>query len=99
MLYEIFYHGYHECMISFDSDTRNLRVNFIAVQPVYQEKKLKVVTLYRITKAWPECDEDELYDSLTGLVNNWNEDHDDDEELQLIAFTLIYRRYGTAFVF
>lgn len=90
--------GPNEVIIKFDSQSRNLTVE-VADSISYTLKKLKCVTLHRISKAWPSWDDSYLADNLVGLVTRFHDDGELEEELQLTAFTLLYRHYGTAFIF
>jgi len=88
-----------EVRIEFNSRSRNLTVEVDGEDQRYSAQKLKCVTMYRISKAWPSCDDQELADQLTGLVERFNDDGGLEAELQLVALTLLYRHYGTAFSF
>lgn len=101
MLYTAYYVESHDCQIEFDSNTRKLKIWTKDYEGTiqYTNYKLRCVTMQRLSKAYPEMDEEELHDELLGQQKNYSEEDGDDEELQLLAFTVIIRKYGTAFTF
>jgi hypothetical protein len=97
-----FYDRQEELNIEFDDETGEIEICWEDFPCVYKDYKHPNITLGRITNTYTKYSTERFVERLIGQFYNWahsNEEDEDDKELQLFAFVLLYRQHGSALVF